>query len=656
MFAAVVVAVMVLRVFGMGPAASLLAAGTLSGRERLLVSDFATGNDTSLSHVVTEAVRTNLAQSKVISIMPPAAVGGALARAQRPPTTPVDLTVARDLAQREGIKAIVAGGLTPLGNGYVVSIRLVAADSGNELAAFRKTVDAPSQLLDAIDDLTRKLRGRIGESLKTVRDAPALDQVTTKSLDALRKYAEASRAFDLQGDYTKATALLREAVALDSTFAMAYRKLGVALANNGMPLPQVDSALTKAFQYSDRLPEKERYLTIASYYETGPGRDRRQARVALEHVLSIDSLDPTALNNFANNQSAMRQRARAESLYRVIATSPRSPSVSVSNYASILFQNGKLAASDSVYRELRRRFPGAISGLPYPAMFLYQRGQIDSAEAFWRSKLQDPNPIAQISSRGNLATFAVLRGRLNEAGALGKEVRALNEARGVPANPLADSMALASGAIWFLGKNDVGVRALDAALVQTPLRTMRVEQRPYFSIATYYAWAGRTDKARALLAQYDADVRDSSYRIMLSPGYHSALGEIALAEKRPLDAVREFWKSDSLPDGPAGSCDWCIDASIGRAYDAANQPDSAIAHFEHFIAGLSPGRVGADASSLAGLRRRLGELYEAKGDTQRAATNYLAFIELWKNADAALQPQVQEARKRLSRLKDIGGK
>jgi len=218
------------------------------------------------------------------------------------------------------------------------------------------------------------------------------------------------------------------------------------------------------------------------------------------------------------------------------------------------------------------------------------------------------------------------------------------------------SMAFASGVIWFLGQNERGVRALDAALVQTPLRTLRVEQRPYFTFATYYAWAGRTDKARAMLAQYDADVRDSSLRILLSPGYHSALGEIALAEKKAPDAVREFWKSDSLPDGPAGECAWCVSVNIGRAYDVANQPDSAIAYFERFLNGLSPARQSADASYLAGLRRRLGELYEAKGDNQRAATNYLAFIELWKNADAALQPQVQEARKRLARLKDIGGK
>ena len=49
-------------------------------------------------------------------------------------------------------------------------------------------------------------------------------------------------------------------------------------------------------------------------------------------------------------------------------------------------------------------------------------------------------------------------------------------------------------------------------------------------------------------------------------------------------------------------------------------------------------------------------MYEAKGDVQREATNYRAFLALWKNADPELQPQVQEVQRRLARLKNTGGK
>ena len=653
-FAAAVIAVMVLRLFGIGPAASLLAAGTLHGRERLLVADFAARNDTSLSHLVTEAVRTNLNESSVISIMPPSAIGAALVRMQRPSTAPVDLPLAREIAQREGVKAIVSGGLTPLGAGYIVSIRLVAADSGNELAAFRKTVDAPSQLLDAIDELTRKLRGRIGESLKSVRDAPALDQVTTSSLEALRKYAEANRAFDLQGDYTKTATLLREAVAQDTTFAMAYRKLGVALSNNGMPQPQVDSALNRAVQFSKRLPEKERYLAIGTYYDISSARDRRKASDAFQQVLNIDSADAAALNNLANDLRSLRQYARAESLYRIVATSPRAPQVSLSNYIATLFVQGKIVRAESVYDELRRRYPNTRAQL-YPA-FAYQRGQIDSAEAYWRDRRNDANPVVKLNALGALANFAVLRGRLRDAAALGKQFREANQARGLPPRPLDDSVDAAAAQIWFLDQHEDGVRRLDAALARTPIRSLPFERRPYYSSISAYALAGRPDKARALYAELEADIRDSTtFRTNASSGLHTLLGEIALAEKRPLDAVREFWKSDSLPDGPSGDCLACVEMRVGRAFDFANLADSAIVHWERFIAAPYITRYQVDASYLPGVRKRLGELYEGKGDVQRAATNYLAFIELWKNADPELQPKVQEARQRLARLKGISG-
>jgi DNA-binding SARP family transcriptional activator len=54
---------------------------------------------------------------------------------------------------------------------------------------------------------------------------------------------------------------------------------------------------------------------------------------------------------------------------------------------------------------------------------------------------------------------------------------------------------------------------------------------------------------------------------------------------------------------------------------------------------------------LAPAHKRLGELYEAKGDTKRAAAHYASFVELWKNADPDLQPKVTEVRARLERLR-----
>jgi tetratricopeptide (TPR) repeat protein len=111
-----------------------------------------------------------------------------------------------------------------------------------------------------------------------------------------------------------------------------------------------------------------------------------------------------------------------------------------------------------------------------------------------------------------------------------------------------------------------------------------------------------------------------------------------------------LWASDSLPDGPANDCTGCLESSLGRAFDLANQPDSAIAHFEEYLKDPSVRAPGRDAIILAGVHKRLGELYEAKGDLPRAITNYSKFVDLWKNADPELQPKVDQVRKRLETL------
>jgi eukaryotic-like serine/threonine-protein kinase len=527
----------------------------------------------------------------------------------------------------------------------------VSADSGSDLAAFQQTVDGPGALLDAIDRLTRKLRGRIGESLKAVRDAPPLDQVTTGSLDALRKYAEANRAIDGSGDYATAVTLLRDAVAIDTTFAMAYRKLGVTLSNLGMPAAQSDSALTRAYQLRNRLTDRERYLTEATYYMAGPGRDRQRAADAFERALAIDPNDVTASNNLASNLLSRRQYARAESLYANLARSPRAPQSTMGALVAVLFNTGRVGAADSVFREMERRFPNAPLVQTMPAYFMYDRGRLDSVAVFWEARRASPNPLVRINALSSLSTLALLRGRLRDALALQADAQRANASRGVPANPLSEALTSVAIDVWFREHDAAGAAALDAALARIPLRSLPLLRRPYASAATLYAWAGRPDRARAVLDQLDADLTDSTLRAAYAPTRHAMLAEILLAEQKPREAIAEMWRSDSLPDGPSSDCAFCLDAALGRAFDQASLPDSAITHWERWLAAHRLDRDVQDASYLADVHERLAALYEARGDRQRAAEHAAAFIALWKDADPELQPRVRAAEQRLARVR-----
>jgi hypothetical protein len=179
-----------------------------------------------------------------------------------------------------------------------------------------------------------------------------------------------------------------------------------------------------------------------------------------------------------------------------------------------------------------------------------------------------------------------------------------------------------------------------------------------------YAMGGRVDRAKQVLARYDAGAAlDTVERRLDDPDRHLALGEIALTEKRWRDAIAEFRRSDSTSSGlPSGVCRTCVYGPLGRAFDRAGIPDSAIVFYEmylktpYFMRG-DEGKTGdgrSDAYWSAMINRRLGELYEQKGDRAKAADNYARFVSLWSTADAEFQPLVVEARTVLARLKVEG--
>ncbi|HEX6941651.1 MAG TPA: hypothetical protein VF128_01920 [Gemmatimonadaceae bacterium] len=124
------------------------------------------------------------------------------------------------------------------------------------------------------------------------------------------------------------------------------------------------------------------------------------------------------------------------------------------------------------------------------------------------------------------------------------------------------------------------------------------------------------------------------------------LGHIAMMEQLYAEAVIHYRAADE------GPCEVCAYPNIARAYDLAGNADSAIAFLDRYVTRrLDPvGQVNEDARSLAGSHKRLAELYDAKGNREKAMSHYSKFIDLWKNADPDLQPLVQKAKERLAQL------
>ena len=121
-------------------------------------------------------------------------------------------------------------------------------------------------------------------------------------------------------------------------------------------------------------------------------------------------------------------------------------------------------------------------------------------------------------------------------------------------------------------------------------------------------------------------------------------GFIALFTKQYARAQTELRAADQI------GCRICNAPMLARAYDLDGKPDSAIVVYERFLSIPYLDRTQVDGAFVPAVHKRLGELYEARGQRDKALAHYRAFIELWQDADPELQPKVTDARQRMALL------
>jgi tetratricopeptide (TPR) repeat protein/tRNA A-37 threonylcarbamoyl transferase component Bud32 len=650
-FALLVVGFMVTRAMGIGPAASLRGKGAFGERETVVVADFrAPAGDSTLGPTVAEALRTDLAQSSALNVLTRASVREILRLMARPAESMVPFELAREIATREGAKAVLDGEIVRLGQSYVVSARLVSSLDGQELATFRETAENEDKLIGALGKLSRAVRERAGESLRTIRASSSLERVTTPSLPALRKYVEGSLLADEAGEVDRGLATLDEAVQLDTGFAMAWRKIAVLLGNEDRDRQRAIAAIGTAYRHRGRLTEMERLLTEGYYYTRGPRPDREKALAAYEDAIRLDSTSTSALNNAAVVYTEKRDFERAERLYRRVVALPRTFGGAFTNLMQVQIRNRELSALDSTVAAFRARFPGSNDLWEAEWMAAWARDEYDRADSISRAAFARGRTSRQvIRGAGATAGLAGLRGRGRELLRWGTQ-RAEATLRTVPGtvNRLAFAFDTAYYLAVFAADSAKARAAIERGLARHPMDSIAPFDRPWDDVAQLGVAIGDAALTRRALAGFDRDLAPTARDSVGRHAYFAA--HVALAERRWDDAIRLMQEADSRT-AVYYRYAWI---QIARAHDFAGRADSAIAYYRKYLDSKDP-QPGDDATWRAPAHRWLGEQYEAKGDAPRAIDQYNRFLELWSHADPELQPQVQEVRARLERLRSRVG-
>ena len=99
-----------------------------------------------------------------LNVLPENKVAATLRRMDRPADTALTGEVIRQLCQRAGSKAYIAGSIAKLDGEYVLGLKAVNCVSGNLLAKELSTVASKEQVLDALGKEAATIRGRLGES------------------------------------------------------------------------------------------------------------------------------------------------------------------------------------------------------------------------------------------------------------------------------------------------------------------------------------------------------------------------------------------------------------------------------------------------------------------------------------------------------------
>ncbi|MGD8497115.1 MAG: tetratricopeptide repeat protein, partial [Gemmatimonadales bacterium] len=604
---------LVMRTAGIGAPGTLVAKGVLDEKDRILLADFQNStDDATLGAMVTEALRVDLSQSAAIELADRAFVRDALERMERPADTPLTEKVAYELAEREGIPAIVTGEIGRVGQGYLLSARLAATESGETLVSHRETAKDSTGLLEAIDGLADHMRERIGDPLRSIAATPPLAHVTTANLDALRLYSEARRL--PEADAQRRVALYEQAVTLDSTFAMAWYGLGIALGNYGVEPGRVMQARTRAFELRDRLTEEERNA-VANQYYMGVTNEPRQAIPYLEAAIEADPTHMPPVNNLGEAYRNIGDLETALDYYhRAVVFDTSDAAIPLMNIAQVGVTAQKWAMVDSANALLDEVAPPF--GDWHRAMASAGRREFGPAEETMRRTIDQVTGSAFLLAQTTywLAAIVTIQGRLAEADELWNKSAELTLENGSDVEALR-TLTFSIAAEALARRSTDGSAALDAALARYPLAGMDPVERPYLDVAGAYAVVGDPAAARKLVEEFERTT-PADHQRGLRYQYHEVLGQIALGERRYDEAIAQFRQSSSRPQELSPM------VNLARTFDAAGRADSARVYYGRFLDSSHWLSIISHAWFLASSLERLARLEEEAGDPEAAAPLY----------------------------------
>ena len=624
------------------------------------------------AQMMTALLITDLSESEYMYVISRQRLYDILKLLGKEDLTVIDRTVASEVAEKAGVKWIMTGSILQIDPTWVVTADISETSTGKILVTQRVTGETDEDIFALVDRLSAAIKADLSlpEAASTEPDRPVAD-VTTHSADAYRYYLEGTDA-GWKFYWKDAQRSLEKALDYDSTFAMAYYRLG------GLSIGE-DRLMyaAKGLEYADRASNREQYY-LKGFYAHASGDYAEAIEIieealrkypddkellytlgficdfnlhgfdrAIEHytrAIEIDPMYKIAYNSLAYAYHYVGDFDKSIwAINKYIALAPDEANPYDTRGDLYAFQ-GDLDDAIMSYKEavaIKPDFLGSQEKLGY--MYLFKR-EYEEAEAWFRRLAGSVSDAERSLGRYDRALIPAHQGKFEEALRVIDDGLAADRMDGYDGFYKALKRGLKSEIYTIRGEADSAeaeVRRF-CDMWREALPNSIVHYR-YLHVLRL-ARAGRFDEAQATAEAIKRDIETAGRPDVMNE-YWNARAFIEMARGNADAAIPHFKRAQEIDPTP----NFHIDIRRGQAYLEAGRLAEAVAVMERALSRYDEDRASNPAFSVR-THYFLGRAYEESGWREKAIEQYALLLDTWKDADPGI-PVVGETRRRLEALR-----